>query len=90
MVMALLMPSIILRFYPEISLIKLVDYKVRVLDEKEGTYAKVRVMISSSDGTESWSTVGVSPNIIEASFQALNDSINYKLFKYHNSKKIVA
>jgi 2-isopropylmalate synthase len=80
----------LLRFYPEISLIKLVDYKVRVLDEKEGTYAKVRVMIQSSDGSESWSTVGVSANIIEASFQALNDSINYKLFKYHKSKKLIA
>ena len=80
----------LLRFYPEISLIKLIDYKVRVLDEKEGTYAKVRVMIQSSDGSESWSTVGVSPNIIEASFQALNDSINYKLYKYHKSKKLIA
>jgi len=78
----------LLRFYPEISLIKLVDYKVRVLDEKEGTGAKVRVMIQSSDGAESWSTVGVSENIIEASFQALNDSINYKLFKYHKDKKV--
>ncbi len=80
----------LLRFYPEISLIKLIDYKVRVLDEKEGTYAKVRVMIQSSDGSESWSTVGVSPNIIEASFQALNDSINYKLYKHHKSKKLIA
>ncbi|MEJ2613391.1 MAG: citramalate synthase [Ignavibacteriaceae bacterium] len=80
----------LLRFYPEISLIKLIDYKVRVLDEKEGTYAKVRVMIQSSDGSESWSTVGVSPNIIEASFQALNDSINYKLYKFNKSKKLIA
>jgi 2-isopropylmalate synthase len=77
----------LLRFYPEISLIKLVDYKVRVLDEKEGTYAKVRVMIESSDGSETWSTVGVSGNIIEASFQALSDSINYKLYKFQKSKK---
>ena len=80
----------LLRFYPEISLIKLVDYKVRVLDEKEGTGAKVRVMIQSGDGSESWSTVGVSENIIEASFQALNDSINYKLYKYNKSKKLIA
>ncbi|MFO7446142.1 MAG: citramalate synthase [Ignavibacteriaceae bacterium] len=82
----------LLRFYPEIALLKLVDYKVRVLDEKEGTGAKVRVMIESSDGTESWSTVGVSENIIEASFQALSDSVNYKLFKYQkaNSSKTVA
>jgi 2-isopropylmalate synthase len=76
----------LLRFYPEISLIKLVDYKVRVLDEKDGTAAKVRVMIESSDGQESWTTVGVSENIIEASFQALSDSINYKLFKFQKQK----
>lgn len=81
----------LLRFYPQISLIKLIDYKVRVLDEKDGTSAKVRVMIQSSDGTENWSTVGVSENIIEASFQALSDSINYKLYKSHRLKeKIIA
>lgn len=77
----------LLRFYPEISLIKLIDYKVRVLDGSDGTCAKVRVMIESSDGTDTWTTVGVSENIIEASFQALSDSINYKLFKYHYSEK---
>src|SRR5690606_4338292 len=75
----------LLRFYPEIALIKLIDYKVRVLDEKDGTGAKVRVMIESGDGAETWSTVGVSENIIEASFQALSDSINYKLFNYQKS-----
>ncbi len=72
----------LLRFYPEIAAIKLVDYKVRVLDEQDGTSAKVRVLIQSSDGVETWSTVGVSENIIEASWQALVDSINFKLFKY--------
>ncbi|MEW6702188.1 MAG: citramalate synthase [Bacteroidota bacterium] len=71
----------LLRFYPEISSIKLIDYKVRVLNEKQGTAAKVRVLIQSGDGIETWSTVGVSENIIEASWQALCDSINYKLFK---------
>ena len=74
----------LLRFYPEIALIKLIDYKVRVLDEKRGTSAKVRVLIQSSDGSDTWSTVGVSSNIFEASLQALNDSINYKLFKLNN------
>jgi 2-isopropylmalate synthase len=74
----------LLRFYPEIALIKLIDYKVRVLDEKKGTSAKVRVLIQSSDGSETWSTVGVSSNIFEASLQALNDSINYKLYKLNN------
>ena len=76
----------LLRFYPEIAVIKLVDYKVRVLDEKDGTAAKVRVMIESSDGNDTWGTVGVSSNIIEASFKALSDSINYKLFQYHKEK----
>ncbi len=76
----------LIRFYPEVALIKLVDYKVRVLDEKEGTGAKVRVMIQSSDGNETWSTVGVSENIIQASFQAMSDSINYRLYKNKNVK----
>jgi 2-isopropylmalate synthase len=76
----------LVRFYPEIGLIKLIDYKVRVLDGSDGTSAKVRVMIESSDGTDTWTTVGVSENIIEASFQALSDSINYKLFIYYKSE----
>jgi len=78
------------RFYPEISKIKLIDYKVRVLNEKHGTAAKVRVLIQSGDGIESWSTVGVSENIIEASWQALCDSVNYKLFKIEKAKHIYA
>ncbi len=76
------------RFYPEISKIKLIDYKVRVLNEKHGTAAKVRVLIQSGDGIETWSTVGVSENIIEASWQALCDSINYKLFKIEKEKHV--
>ena len=75
------------RFYPEIAKIKLVDYKVRVLDEKQGTRAKVRVLIESSDGENTWATVGVSTNIIEASWQALFDSVNFKLFKLHSPEK---
>jgi 2-isopropylmalate synthase len=78
----------LLRFYPEIASIKLVDYKVRVLDEKEATAAKVRVLIETSDGETTWSTVGVSTNIIEASWQALCDGINYKLYKTSVRKKI--
>ncbi|NTW50127.1 MAG: citramalate synthase [Chlorobiales bacterium] len=78
------------RFYPEVAQIKLVDYKVRVLDEKQGTYAKVRVLIESGDGRETWSTVGVSTNVIEASWQALRDSVSYKLFKiYSNTKQLI-
>ncbi|ASQ90820.1 citramalate synthase [Prosthecochloris sp. GSB1] len=67
-------------FYPSIRTVKLIDYKVRVLEEKKGTSAKVRVLIETSDGRTSWSTVGVSTNIIDASLQALSDSINYHLF----------
>ncbi|WP_245527643.1 citramalate synthase [Chloroherpeton thalassium] len=76
------------RFYPEIADIQLIDYKVRVLDEKQGTSAKVRVLIETSDGHATWSTVGVSTNIIEASWQALSDSVNYKLFKLHQGNEM--
>lgn len=68
-------------FYPVVKQMRLADYKVRVLDEKEGTAAKVRVLIESQDAEGSWSTVGVSENIIEASWQALVDSIDYMLLK---------
>jgi 2-isopropylmalate synthase len=69
------------RFYPAIAAVGLVDYKVRVLDEKDGTSAKVRVLVETSDGKQTWSTVGVSENIIEASWQAIRDSLNYYLYK---------
>ena len=69
-------------------MIKLIDYKVRVLNEKKGTTAKVRVLIESSDGVDIWSTVGVSENIIEASWLALCDSFNHKLFKLQKSKAL--
>ena len=68
-------------FYPVLSKMHLSDFKVRVLDEKSGTAAKVRVLIQSQDETETWNTIGVSGNIIEASWQALVDSIEYKLLK---------
>lgn len=68
-------------FYPSVSKMHLSDFKVRVLDAKEGTAAKVRVLIQSQDEHDSWTTVGVSENIIEASWQALVDSIEYKLMK---------
>jgi len=69
------------RFYPVIRQMQLTDYKVRVLDEKDGTGAFVRVHIETSDGRRSWGTVGVSQNIIEASWQALVDSIAYGLLQ---------
>jgi 2-isopropylmalate synthase len=68
-------------FYPTLSKMHLTDFKVRVLDEKAGTAAKVRVLIQSQDEKDNWSTIGVSENIIEASWQALVDSIEYKLLK---------
>ena len=77
----------LVRFYPQLSTVHLTDYKVRVLNGREGTKAEVRVLIESSDGTSSWSTVGVSENIIEASWQALVDSLNYKLMRSNISNK---
>lgn len=68
------------RFYPVVDEVKLVDYKVRILDTKAGTAARTRVMIESTDGKQIWGTVGVSGNIIEASWEALVDSVEYKLF----------
>ena len=75
----------LLKSYPNISQMHLTDFKVRVLDEKGGTAAKVRVLIKSQDDKDSWSTIGVSENIIQACWQALADSVEYKLFK--DSKK---
>jgi 2-isopropylmalate synthase len=66
-------------FYPDLGPIALEDYKVRVLNEKKGTAAVTRVLIESADGEKSWGTVGVSQNIIEASWEALVDSIDYGL-----------
>lgn len=71
--------SALVEFYPEIKNVHLSDYKVRVIDEKDATAAKVRVLMESSDIENNWSTVGVSENIIEASWQALVDSIRYGL-----------
>jgi len=67
--------------YPELRDVHLEDYKVRILDGKLATRAKTRVLIESSDTTRSWNTVGVSENIISASFAALLDSIEYKLMQ---------
>ena len=67
------------KFYPQLKEVKLLDYKVRVLAANKGTESKVRVLIESGDHKDKWGTVGVSENIIEASWQALADSIEYKL-----------
>lgn len=68
------------RFYPEIDSMSLEDYKVRIIDGAAGTAAKTRVLVVSSDGQRSWGTVGVSTNIIDASWEALVDGIEYHLF----------
>lgn len=73
--------SALKKFYPYIEHVHLSDYKVRVLDTKQGTGARVRVLIESQDEHDSWTTVGVHENVIEASWEALVDAIEYKLLK---------
>ncbi|MDP8266746.1 MAG: citramalate synthase [Candidatus Aceula meridiana] len=73
--------KVLTKFYPNLAKMHLTDYKVRVIDSKSATAAKVRVLIESQDETDSWTTVGVHENIIEASWEALRDSIEYKLLK---------
>ncbi len=68
-------------FYPAIEKVELCDYKVRIIDSKSGTAAKTRVLIESTDGKDSWDTVGVSSNIIQASWRALVDSVEYYLMR---------
>ena len=74
------------KFYPSLKEVRLLDFKVRVLTTGEGTAASVRVLIESGDKTDKWGTVGVSENVIEASWQALVDSIDYKLYKDEKKK----
>jgi 2-isopropylmalate synthase len=71
----------LLQFYPDLTTVKLIDYKVRILEETAGTESQVRVLIESSDGKENWRTVGSSTNIIEASWLALADSIEHWLIR---------
>ena len=73
-------------FYPELNDIRLTDYKVRVINVREGTAAKVRVLIESATEDRSWTTIGVSTNVIEASWQALLDGIEYGLSLLRNWK----
>ncbi|WP_419656456.1 LeuA1: 2-isopropylmalate synthase [Desulfosarcina variabilis str. Montpellier] len=73
-------------FYPDLDTMKLVDFKVRVVDGRDGTAAKVRVFIESRDQDQIWSTIGVSEDIIEASWQALADSFQFKLAKEAKKK----
>jgi 2-isopropylmalate synthase len=71
----------LLGVYPQLNDMRLVDYKVRVVNARAGTAGRVRVVIESREGEDVWGTVGVSENVIEASWLALADSIEYKLFK---------
>jgi 2-isopropylmalate synthase len=75
------------KFYPGLEEVKLTDFKVRVVNAAAGTAAKVRVLVESSDGTDSWSTVGVHENIIEASWQALSDGVEYGLLRQELAKE---
>jgi 2-isopropylmalate synthase len=75
------MRKVLIPVYPQLESVRLVDYKVRILTPGDGTRAVTRVMIeSASDHGTHWNTVGVSTNIIDASYMALHDSIVYKLF----------
>ena len=69
------------RFYPEIAGFRLTDYKVRILDGTKGTSAPIRVLAESSDGSQSWTTIGVSSNILDASYQAVVEGIEYGLLQ---------
>ncbi len=71
--------------FPEIANVQLQDFKVRIIDSASGTAAKTRVLITSTDGHESWSTVGVNLNIIDASWEALVDSLEFYLFRKRQS-----
>ncbi len=77
--MSLALRKAIQQFYPRLEVMHLTDYKVRILDSKSGTAAMVRVLIDNTDGERSWSTVGASTNIIEASWIALSDGVEYFL-----------
>ncbi|HLH78041.1 MAG TPA: citramalate synthase [Candidatus Binataceae bacterium] len=77
-------------YYPTLGAMRLADYKVRVLDNGAGTGARVRVLIESTDGKRRWTTVGVSANVIEASWQALIDSVEYKLHRDRAQPKLRA
>ena len=78
------------RLYPALGEIRLTDYKVRVLDSDKASAAKVRVLVESTDGRENWTTIGVSTDIINASWQALVDAMEYKLLRDQEAKRAAA
>jgi 2-isopropylmalate synthase len=80
----------LVKFYPEIETFYLTDYKVRILDGTAGTSAKTRVLVESSNGHQRWTTVGVSGNILEASYQAVVEGLEYGLLLQQQAKKAIA
>ena len=66
--------------YPQVAAMELIDYKVRLLDESQGTDAITRVTITTTNGSDTWGSVGVSENVIEASWNALVDALEYGLY----------
>ena len=74
--------SALSRAYPELAKLQLIDYRVRIVDAAHGTDAVTRVLVETSDGETSWETVGVHPNIIEASWEALLDAVTYGLLRH--------
>lgn len=72
--------------YPQLTSVVLTDYKVRILEGNQGTRAQVRVLVESSDGQKNWTTVGVSDNVIEASWEALTESLQYGI--HHGREKV--
>jgi 2-isopropylmalate synthase len=81
--------SALVKFYPHLEAVRLTDYKVRIVNSAVGTAARTRVLIESSDGLTSWTTIGVNENIIEASLQALVDSLEYGLLKKEFTASVV-
>ena len=81
--------SALVKFYPDLQAVRLTDYKVRIVNSSVGTAARTRVLIESSDGLSSWTTIGVNENIIEASLQALVDSLEYGLLKKEFAASVV-
>jgi 2-isopropylmalate synthase len=80
----------LLKFYPDLASVRLTDYKVRIVNSSSGTAAVTRVLIESSDGTSTWTTIGVNENIIEASLQALVDSLEYGLLRKEFAAHVAA
>jgi len=79
--------SALMQFYPQIGVVRLVDYKVRVVDNESGTGARVRVWIRATDGVRYWNTVGASPNIVSASASALQDSLEFSLLALERAEQ---